>query len=175
MHSFSGSRSTREPPTIASVPSSKRTPGLARAVDWNAKEGSAMSTGRAGRGRLAQVIASRGGLASLDLSRCDGGDAAFRAGAQPALGGGCGAAFRSPELSGARSSLPAECYETDYLLPHREAAWALLEERLRDAVAFCRRLQGDAGEPLATMLGPIAEALGEIADSLAPTSASGAR
>jgi Ferritin-like len=58
-------------------------------------------------------------------------------------------------------------YETDYLIPHREAAWALLEERLRDAIAFCRRLQGDAGEPLATALGPIGDALGEIADSLA--------
>ena len=43
----------------------------------------------------------------------------------------------------------------------------MLEERLRDAVAFCRRLQGDAGEPLATTLGPIGDALGEIADSLA--------
>jgi CDGSH-type Zn-finger protein/truncated hemoglobin YjbI/ferredoxin len=58
-------------------------------------------------------------------------------------------------------------YETDYLMPHREAAWALLEERLRDAVAFCQRLQGDAGEPLATDLGPIGDALGDIADSLA--------
>jgi len=58
-------------------------------------------------------------------------------------------------------------YETDYLIPHREAAWALLEERLRDAVALCRRLQSDAGEPLATTLGPIGDTLGEIADSLA--------
>jgi CDGSH-type Zn-finger protein/truncated hemoglobin YjbI/ferredoxin len=58
-------------------------------------------------------------------------------------------------------------YETDYLMPHREAAWALLEERLRDAIAFCRQLQGDAGEPLATDLGPIGDALGDIADSLA--------
>jgi Ferritin-like len=58
-------------------------------------------------------------------------------------------------------------YETDYLIPHREAAWALLEERLRDAVVFCRRLQGDAGGPLATTLGPIGDALAEIADSLA--------
>jgi hypothetical protein len=58
-------------------------------------------------------------------------------------------------------------YESDYLIPHREAAWALLEERLRDAVAFCRRLQGDAGEPFATTLGPIGDALGEIADTLA--------
>ena len=58
-------------------------------------------------------------------------------------------------------------YETDYLMPHREAAWALLEERLRDAVVFCQRLQGDAGESLATTLGPIGDALGETADSLA--------
>ena len=58
-------------------------------------------------------------------------------------------------------------YETDYLIPHREAAWALLEERLRDAVALCLRLQSDAGEPLATTLGPIGDALGEIADALA--------
>ena len=34
-HYFSGYRSTREPPTIASVPLSKRTKVLALAVDWN--------------------------------------------------------------------------------------------------------------------------------------------
>src|SRR5262249_14419224 len=28
-------------------------------------------------------------------------------------------------------------YENDYLLPHREAAWALLEERVRQASSFC--------------------------------------
>jgi CDGSH-type Zn-finger protein/truncated hemoglobin YjbI len=29
-------------------------------------------------------------------------------------------------------------YETDYVLPHREAAWILLAERLRQAAAFCQ-------------------------------------
>src|SRR5262249_26861239 len=32
-------------------------------------------------------------------------------------------------------------YENDYLMPHREAAWALLEERLREAVTFCELIQ----------------------------------
>src|SRR6478752_2965062 len=31
-------------------------------------------------------------------------------------------------------------YENDYLMPHRDAAWALIEERLREAVEFCRRI-----------------------------------
>ena len=29
-------------------------------------------------------------------------------------------------------------YESGYLMPHREAAWTLIEERLRDACAFAR-------------------------------------
>ncbi|HEY3255933.1 MAG TPA: ferritin-like domain-containing protein, partial [Polyangiaceae bacterium] len=37
-------------------------------------------------------------------------------------------------------------YTSDYLLPHRRAAWILLEERLREAAAFGRRLP--AAEPL---------------------------
>ena len=28
-------------------------------------------------------------------------------------------------------------YESDYVLPHQHAAWLVLEERLRDAEAFC--------------------------------------
>jgi hypothetical protein len=49
-------------------------------------------------------------------------------------------------------------YESDYVLPHRQAAWLILEERLRDAKAFCERLQADAGafgealQPVATSL-----------------------
>ena len=58
-------------------------------------------------------------------------------------------------------------YESDYLMPHREAAWALLEERLRDAVDFCDRIQSDASHPLVAGLAPVGRALGEIADSLA--------
>jgi Ferritin-like len=58
-------------------------------------------------------------------------------------------------------------YESDYLMPHREAAWALLEERLRDAVDFCMGIQADADQSLAARLVPIGEALSDIADSLA--------
>ena len=34
-------------------------------------------------------------------------------------------------------------YESDYLLPHRRAAWTLIRERLQEAVLFCARIQGD--------------------------------
>jgi hypothetical protein len=36
-------------------------------------------------------------------------------------------------------------YESDYLMPHREAAWALLTERLGEASWLCQTLQGDHG------------------------------
>jgi CDGSH-type Zn-finger protein len=58
-------------------------------------------------------------------------------------------------------------YENDYLMPHRAAAWALLEERLRDAASFCGRLRETSDERVAAELGPVGDALGEIADSLA--------
>jgi hypothetical protein len=35
-------------------------------------------------------------------------------------------------------------YESDYLLPHRRAAWTLIRERLQEAVLFCERIHGDA-------------------------------
>jgi hypothetical protein len=58
-------------------------------------------------------------------------------------------------------------YENDYLMPHREAAWLLLEERLRDAATFCDALQGDCDPLIAEPLAPIEDSLTEIADSLA--------
>src|SRR5438046_8202593 len=58
-------------------------------------------------------------------------------------------------------------YESDYLMPHREAAWTLLEERLRDAVTFCEQIESDAAEPLAAELSPVGAAFGDIADALA--------
>jgi CDGSH-type Zn-finger protein/truncated hemoglobin YjbI len=58
-------------------------------------------------------------------------------------------------------------YEGDYLMPHREAAWILLEERLRETVAFCSQIQSDAGGEIATRIAPIAAAVTDIADSLA--------
>src|SRR5262249_50847649 len=43
-------------------------------------------------------------------------------------------------------------YENDYLVPHRDAAWALLEERLRDAVNFSEQIQKSGDQPVATEL-----------------------
>ena len=58
-------------------------------------------------------------------------------------------------------------YENDYLMPHREAAWALLEERVREAANFCRLVQEIASEHVAGELAPVQKALTGVADSLA--------
>jgi CDGSH-type Zn-finger protein/truncated hemoglobin YjbI len=58
-------------------------------------------------------------------------------------------------------------YESDYLMPHREAAWTLLEERLREAATFCDGVRDDCDPLLEQRLAPIQQALSEIADSLA--------
>jgi Ferritin-like len=58
-------------------------------------------------------------------------------------------------------------YESDYLLPHRESAWALLEERVREAANFCSRVRESAPDPVANQLAPVGEALTGVADSLA--------
>jgi len=53
-------------------------------------------------------------------------------------------------------------YEDDDLLPHRESAWVLLEERVRDASAFCAALIADV-----PALAPVRQALDSVAGSLA--------
>src|SRR5262245_15813966 len=58
-------------------------------------------------------------------------------------------------------------YEDDDLLPHRASAWVLLEERLRDAAAFCGVLAESAPERVGRALGPVHRALDGVADSLA--------
>ncbi|MBV9167391.1 MAG: CDGSH iron-sulfur domain-containing protein [Solirubrobacterales bacterium] len=58
-------------------------------------------------------------------------------------------------------------YENDYLMPHREAAWALLEERVREAANFCGLVREIAAGPVAAQLAPVQEGLGDVADSLA--------
>jgi Ferritin-like len=57
-------------------------------------------------------------------------------------------------------------YENDYLVPHREAAWALLEERLRDAVSFCDLIQ-NSEQRVSGELESVRTALIGVADSLA--------
>jgi hypothetical protein len=46
-------------------------------------------------------------------------------------------------------------YESDYLLPHREAAWALLEERVREAANFGSIIREFAPDPIANRLAPV--------------------
>jgi hypothetical protein len=58
-------------------------------------------------------------------------------------------------------------YEDDDLLPHRESAWALLEERVRDAASFCDAVRQGAPEAVASALEAVQRALAGTADSLA--------
>jgi hypothetical protein len=58
-------------------------------------------------------------------------------------------------------------YSVDYLLPHREAAWVLMEERLREAAAFARRCRDACSPVLMGPLGKVATALEGYADRLA--------
>src|SRR5262249_20504622 len=58
-------------------------------------------------------------------------------------------------------------YENDYLMPHREAPWALLEERARQAATFCELVRGIPSASVPAELEPIGEALSDVADSLA--------
>jgi hypothetical protein len=58
-------------------------------------------------------------------------------------------------------------YEDDDLLPHRESAWVLLEERLRDASTFCAALADGAPENVASALATVERTLTAVGDSLA--------
>src|SRR5262249_1669155 len=58
-------------------------------------------------------------------------------------------------------------YENDYLMPHREAAWALLAERLDQAAWLCEALQSGRGAATAGSLDPVLVTMREIARPLA--------
>jgi CDGSH-type Zn-finger protein/truncated hemoglobin YjbI len=58
-------------------------------------------------------------------------------------------------------------YESDYLMPHREAAWTLLTERLDEAAWLCREIQAGPGTRIAGQLAPVTDALIGIAATLA--------
>ena len=73
-----------------------------------------------------------------------------------------------PEFPGMNAGPSFELfYENDYLMPHRDAAWALLEERVREGANFCGLVQEIAPARVAGELGPVQEALNDVADSLA--------
>jgi len=57
-------------------------------------------------------------------------------------------------------------YQVDYFLPHRAAAWVLMEERLRDAAAFARRCGQLCTPALMEPLAKVARSLEGYADQL---------
>jgi CDGSH-type Zn-finger protein/truncated hemoglobin YjbI/ferredoxin len=57
-------------------------------------------------------------------------------------------------------------YESDYLMPHRAAAWVLLAERLDEAAALAAEIASEAGGQVADSLTPVASALTDTAESL---------
>ncbi|HEX6392093.1 MAG TPA: ferritin-like domain-containing protein [Acidimicrobiales bacterium] len=58
-------------------------------------------------------------------------------------------------------------YESDYVFPHRDAAWALIEERIREAAAFSDRLRSEGPPDVAARLEPVSSALLMLAHQLA--------
>ena len=58
-------------------------------------------------------------------------------------------------------------YESDYLMPHREAAWALLAERLDEAARLCEQLASGNGQLIAGQLEPVLAAMRQISQTLA--------
>jgi CDGSH-type Zn-finger protein/truncated hemoglobin YjbI len=57
-------------------------------------------------------------------------------------------------------------YESDYVLPHREAAWILLAERIEVAAAFCEPAGAGATPEVMQQLAAVRESLAGIARSL---------
>ena len=57
-------------------------------------------------------------------------------------------------------------YQVDYLLPHRQAAWILMEERLREAAAFAVRCGEVCTPALMEPLAKVARALEKYAEML---------
>ena len=57
-------------------------------------------------------------------------------------------------------------YESDYVLPHREAAWVLLAERIEQAAAFCEPPGPGVTPAVSGKLAQVRDALADIARSL---------
>ena len=65
-----------------------------------------------------------------------------------------------------RPRISSRFNQVDYFLPHREAAWVLMEERLRDAAAFARRCGQLCTPALMEPLAKVARSLEGYADQL---------
>jgi hypothetical protein len=73
-----------------------------------------------------------------------------------------------PEHPGATAGPSMELfYEVDYLLPHREAAWIVIEERLRDVADLATRCREACSPVHLNALNAIVGALRAQADQLA--------
>jgi len=72
-----------------------------------------------------------------------------------------------PQFEGRTAGASFELfYESDYLMPHREAAWALLAERLDEAAAFCARIRSKWPDEVGSELAPIEAALADMVQNL---------
>ena len=58
-------------------------------------------------------------------------------------------------------------YAVDYLLPHREAAWVVMEERLRDVAELAVRCRDQCVPTFMMPLAKVTDALRAQADRLA--------
>jgi CDGSH-type Zn-finger protein/truncated hemoglobin YjbI len=58
-------------------------------------------------------------------------------------------------------------YESDYLIPHRQAAWAMLAERLDQTAVLCAEIMTDCGTQTQAQLTPVATAFTTLAATLA--------
>jgi hypothetical protein len=85
-----------------------------------------------------------------------------------ALGGLVTQLPMGPEFPGQTAGPSFELfYEVDYLLPHREAAWTLMEERLRDIAELAMRCRDSCLPGFLVPLSRVTDALRRNADMLA--------
>jgi Ferritin-like len=85
-----------------------------------------------------------------------------------ALGGLVTRLPMGPEFPGLTAGPAFELfYEVDYLLPHREAAWVLMEERLRDVAQLAMRCRDNCLPGFLVPLSRITDNLVAVADQLA--------
>lgn len=72
-----------------------------------------------------------------------------------------------PELPGKMAGPTFEIYRTGYILPHHDAAWIILHERLLDLAAYCGKLSDQQSAPQAA-LQDIGENFRQLAEGLEP-------
>jgi hypothetical protein len=73
-----------------------------------------------------------------------------------------------PEHPGATAGPTFELfYATDYLLPHRDAAWAVMEERMREVAELAVRCRDSCAPLYLPALTKVTDALNDLADQLA--------